>query len=99
MSLATWAEIVFMEGAVVGVVFGIRSKRLCPASLGGAVLCVGLGLLMPAVAVPLLRFAVHRLAAGDAVTLSLLPVAAATFALVTLGLRALVGSMRPTLRL
>ena len=100
MSMSTWAELVFLEGAAIGVAIGVRMTRVRPHSLLGAFLCIIVGFLALAATVPLLDLIIglHRLAVGVAVLASILPVACVTFGLIALGMRGIIQSAQPGLR-
>jgi hypothetical protein len=100
MSMSTWAELVFLEGAVLGIALGVRTDRLQPHSLLAAFLCIIAGLSALVTTIPLLDLiiALHRLGAGMAILTSILPVACVTFGLIALGMRGLIQTARPGLR-
>jgi hypothetical protein len=96
--MAGLVQLIFLEGSVAGIVIGLRSKRLVPGSLLAAFACIAFGLLLPIFALPLLHIATTLVSLSVALQITVLPLLAATFLLIALGLRGLVGTMHPGVR-
>jgi hypothetical protein len=83
--------VIAIGSALVGFWVTARLSSLAPRSLLGAALCFGSAWVVPALAVPLLDAAMHRLAVGPAILLAVFPPLTVTFVLLGAGLRYLAG--------
>ena len=91
MGLHAYLMVVVAGAALVGLWIVARLPKAGPTTTRGAALCFALAWVLPGLAPPLLTAALPHLPAGPAVLLTVFPVLGATFAVIGLGLRYVVG--------
>lgn len=78
-------------GALIGLWIVTRLRKVGPTTTRGAAMCFVLAWLLPGLAPPLLTAALPYLPAGPAVLATVFPVLVATFAVIGIALRYVVG--------
>ena len=91
MGLHAYLLVVVAAAGLVGLWIVAHLPKVGPTTTRGAALCFVLAWAIPGLAPPLLAVALLHLPAGPAVLATVFPVLAATFALIGLALRYVVG--------
>jgi hypothetical protein len=97
MNLGSFAGLVFLEGAAVGIAFATRTRRFIPRSALRGFACIAVGLFVVApLGSAIWRMAGELLGPADALLFVHLPFLALTFALLALGVRSVLRPGRAT---
>lgn len=91
VGLHAYLMVVVLGAGLVGLWIVARLPRAGPKTTRGTALCFVLAWAVPGLAPPLLAVALLHMPAGPAVLTTVFPVLAATFALIGLALRYVVG--------